>query len=52
MRTHRFGRKIKLPATIAIKHQIESGWLNTRSRRQKLKQGLKCFADKLTTILQ
>jgi hypothetical protein len=22
MQTHRFGRKIKLPATIAIKHQI------------------------------
>jgi hypothetical protein len=22
MRTHRFGRKIKLPATTAIKHQI------------------------------
>ena len=22
MRTHRFGRKIRLPATIAIKHQI------------------------------
>jgi hypothetical protein len=22
MHTHRFGRKIKLPATIAIKHQI------------------------------
>ena len=22
MRTHRFGRKIKIPATIAIKHQI------------------------------
>jgi hypothetical protein len=22
MRTHQFGRKIKLPATIAIKHQI------------------------------
>ena len=22
MRTHRFGRKINLPATIAIKHQI------------------------------
>jgi len=22
MRTHRFGRKIKLPSTIAIKHQI------------------------------
>jgi len=22
MRTHRFGRKLRLPATIAIKHQI------------------------------
>jgi len=22
MHTHRFGRKIKLPATIAIKHQV------------------------------
>jgi|KBSSwiStaDraftv2_1062776.scaffolds.fasta_scaffold554452_2 hypothetical protein len=22
MRTHRFGRKIKLPASIAVKHQI------------------------------
>jgi hypothetical protein len=22
MRTHRFGRKIKLPSTIAIKHQL------------------------------
>jgi len=22
MRTHRFGRKLKLPATIAIKHQV------------------------------
>jgi hypothetical protein len=48
MRTHRFGRKIKLPSNI----RSERGWLNTRSRRQKLKQGLKCFADKLTTILQ
>jgi hypothetical protein len=24
MRTHRFGKKIKLPATIAIKHQIRT----------------------------
>ena len=24
MQTHRFGRKIKLPATIAIKHQIKN----------------------------
>ena len=23
MRTHRFGRKLKLPSTIAIKHQIK-----------------------------
>jgi hypothetical protein len=23
MRTHRFGQKIKLPSTIAIKHQIK-----------------------------
>jgi hypothetical protein len=22
MQTHRFGRKVKLPATVAIKHQI------------------------------
>jgi hypothetical protein len=25
MRTHRFGRKIKLPATVAIKHRIRMG---------------------------
>ena len=25
MRTHRFGRKIKLPATVAIKHQVRVG---------------------------
>lgn len=24
MRTHRFGRKLKLPATIAIKHQLRT----------------------------
>jgi hypothetical protein len=24
MRTHRFGRKIKLPATMAIKHQLRT----------------------------
>jgi hypothetical protein len=23
MRTHRFGRKIKLPSTIAIKHEVK-----------------------------
>ncbi len=24
MRTHRFGKKLKLPATIAIKHQLRT----------------------------
>jgi hypothetical protein len=24
MRTHRFGRKIKLPSTMAIKHQVRT----------------------------
>jgi hypothetical protein len=27
MRTHRFGRKIKLPSTIAIRHQIKKSML-------------------------
>jgi hypothetical protein len=45
MRTHRFGRKIKLPASIAIKHQIrmlmaldevkkvEAHWRSYQTRR-------------------
>ena len=28
MRTHRFGRKVKLPSTIAIKHQIRQMMLD------------------------
>jgi len=43
MRTHRFGRKIELPATIAIKHQI--GMRMAQYEVQRLKQGLKYFAD-------
>jgi hypothetical protein len=27
MRTHRFGRKIKLPSTIAIRHQIRKSMI-------------------------
>jgi hypothetical protein len=27
MRTHRFGRKIKLPSTIAIRHQIKKSMI-------------------------
>ena len=48
MRTHRFGRKIKPPATITIKHQVRMRLLNMRSKRQKLKQGLK--EDKMEWI--
>ena len=28
MRTHRFGRKVKLPSTIAIKHQLRQMMLD------------------------
>jgi len=38
MHTHRFGRKIKLPATVAIKHQImklmlEDAWKEEAAER-------------------
>jgi hypothetical protein len=33
MRTHRFGRKIKLPATVAIKHQIRVGMAQDHLKR-------------------
>ena len=33
MRTHRFGRKIKLPATVAIKHQIRTGMAQNELKR-------------------
>jgi hypothetical protein len=33
MRTHRFGRKIKLPATVAIKHQIRMGMAQHEQKR-------------------
>jgi hypothetical protein len=45
MRTHRFGQKIKLPATIAIKHQLRKLMFEDSTKRQRLKQGLKQCAD-------
>jgi hypothetical protein len=42
MRTHRFGRKIKLPATIAIKHQI---------RTLMLEDGIKAEAAERTAAI-
>jgi len=35
MRTHRFGRKIKLPATIVIKHQIRMLMAQDEIRKAK-----------------
>jgi len=39
MRTHRFGRKIKLPATIAIKHQLRMLMAQDEAKKaEELKQ--------------
>jgi hypothetical protein len=35
MRTHRFGRKLKLPSTIAIKHQIRTLMYQDSLKREK-----------------
>jgi hypothetical protein len=35
MRTHRFGRKIKLPATIAIKHQMRMLMVQDEAKKTK-----------------
>jgi hypothetical protein len=40
MRTHRFGRKIKLPATVAIKHQIRM-----RMARSEVEKGTEAMVD-------
>ena len=56
MRTHRFGRKIKLPATIAIKHQIRMRMAQYEGKRAELEAraevlrgnpppGVSCFAQ-------
>ena len=38
MQTHRFGRKIKLPATIAIKHQIKKFMLAAALKEEAARQ--------------
>jgi hypothetical protein len=46
MRTHRFGKKLKLPATIAIKHQLRTlMYLDSLAKAEKAEQELKQLAD-------
>ena len=48
MRTHRFGKKLKLPATIAIKHQLRTlMYLDSLAKAEKAEQELKQPADPL-----
>jgi hypothetical protein len=47
MRTHRFGKKLKLPATIAIKHQLRTlMYLDALAKAEKAEQ-LKQSAEPL-----
>jgi hypothetical protein len=46
MRTHRFGKKLKLPATIAIKHQLRTLiYLDSLAKAEKAERELKQSAD-------
>jgi hypothetical protein len=47
MRTHRFGKKLKLPATIAIKHQIRK--LMLEELVEKAEAGAKAEAIRMAT---
>ena len=48
MRTHRFGKKLKLPATIAIKHQLRTlMYFDALAKAEKAEQELKQPADPL-----
>ena len=47
MHTHRFGRKLKLPSTIAIKHQIRK--LMLEELVEKAEAGAKAEAMRTTT---
>jgi hypothetical protein len=44
MLTHRFGRRIKLPSTMAIKHQIRTLMARDEVRRRRTR-GPKLLAD-------
>jgi hypothetical protein len=46
MRTHRFGRKIKLPATIAIKHQIRMRMAQYEVKRAEVEARAEVFRGK------
>src|ERR1700730_10038649 len=46
MRTHRFGRKIKLPATIAIKHQIRMRMARYEVEKAKFDASTEVFRGK------
>ena len=43
MRTHRFGRKIKLPATIAIKHRIRMRMAQYEIRKAEVEATQEAF---------
>jgi hypothetical protein len=44
MQTSRFGRKLKLPATIAIKHQVKQLMFEDAVKTAEAEQELKQFA--------
>jgi len=52
MRPHRFGRKIKLPATIAIKHQIRMRMAQDEIRKGESEARTEVFRGEPTKILQ
>jgi hypothetical protein len=43
MHTHRFGRKVKLPATIAIKHQIRKLMFEDLVKKAEAETGAEVF---------
>jgi len=45
MRTHRFGRKIRLPSTIAIKHQIKMLMVRDEIARSDAEAGAELFGE-------
>jgi hypothetical protein len=47
MYTHRFGRKIKLPATIAIKHQIRKMMFEEAVKKAEAEAGVEAVGIQL-----
>jgi hypothetical protein len=45
MRTHRFGRKLKLPATLAIKHQLRKLMFEDAVKKAEAGARAEAFAD-------